>query len=214
MTVTTATLISDVTTHGFQDYSTPTILALLNDTLNEFYAEMNGLPFYEKTVSLTGVANADSVTGFPADFSKFIALTDMSALTKLVRSRRETVEGMYVNDLSLTGDPVWYYWWANALHVYPLFPDTRTVQMDYIRLPTQMVNGGGEVPDMPAIHARILLLGAVAKAMYQEDDFDMGDKFQNQFDVKLAKIKQDLWTWTYDRSDVIVDVFENDSDYW
>ena len=195
--------------HGFTDLTTARELEVLNDTYYEFCA-LEAWPFLEKTASPTMTpGNATLSTGWPTDFNKVIYLVDTVQGIGLVPEEQETINKKYAYNLTLSGNPIYYYFVGSSPRLFPIPSNANTCVMAYTSVPAALALTT-DVPVLPLQHHRVLLLGSLFKLYAMEDEPDTAAEFKALYEDKVEKIRADIWNRQFDRPRRIYDVFEYD----
>lgn len=214
MTYYTSDIISDVQSHGYQDLTASQLLPYINDAQQEFCA-LEMWKFLEKNASQSVTAGTQTLV-MPTDFSAAMTVIDTTNGVALTPTRWDTLNKKYPDSLTATGQPLYYFFLAGQIYLYPTPSANVTIQLTYLCNPPILTNGAQEQPLVPQQHIRIITLGTLIRAATSEGDTEMVAVFQNQYDRKVAAIRNDLWTMQVDRPDVIVDVFsfEDTDEVW
>lgn len=210
-------MIAEMSDHGFSDIDPARALGFLNDTYYEFCA-LELWPFLETQSStvVTTIGNKLLIT--PTDLRAVLGITNLTIGYPLSPERRTTLTKRFANTLTITGQPGFYYPIGSTINLFRIPDQVYTLEFDYLKRPaaltTPAVAGGTDTaPIFPVDHHRVIVLGALSKANAMEDDPDTATFFDNLYQAKIEKVRNDLWGWQYDRPDRIIDLFENDSDY-
>lgn len=208
-------MILEMSDHGFSDLTDARALGFINDTYYEF-CSLEVWPFLETTnVSVLTVAGNPILTNMPTDWRAILNILNTTTGNFLAPERRDTIEKRFSMYLTQQGEPAFYYRLGNTIKQYPVPGSVYTYQIDYVKRPTALTTpttgGSDSSPIFPVDHHRVLVLGALSKANAMEDDPDTAAYFDNLYQAKISKIRNDLWGWQYDRPDRVFDLFENDA---
>lgn len=209
-------MILELRDHGFDDLTDSRLLSFLNDTYYEFCA-LEVWPFLEtSSTTLTTTVGAKLLTT-PTDLRAVLGIINTQTGNVLSPDRRETLIKRFAQTLTTRGEPGFYYPIGQTINLMRVPDQAYPLLFDYVKRPaalTTVITGGVDsTPIFPADHHRVLVLGALSRANAMEDDPDTAAFYDQLYQGKVQKIRNDLWGWQYDRPDRIVDIFNNDSDY-
>lgn len=142
------------------------------------------------TASTAGTANTGSY-----DLSDFvpniIRIEDVYyGNKKLQPADKSTLQDGIQNSAGETGDPVFWYMWANTLRMWPVPNVDGTLQIDYIRRPDIVTNGGQYLP-LPDLYYEQMCLFVLSKAFELDEDLEKSTAQRTLFETKLTE-KTDL----------------------
>lgn len=204
-------MISDLGDHGFTDTDEDTKLRVLQDAI----WEIDGLrpwPYLETSVDLTFGGSSPLATNFPADFRAALKLKNTASGVLLEPADAADVEEMSGAQLSQVATPLVYYPEAEQIRLWPVPPSGTTVRMRYLRVSPEITAATLESALLlPKRHHRLIVLGALVRLYDMEDDVELGQRFQQHFDVRLERMVEDLFRKQYDRADY---VRVHDPDSW
>lgn len=199
-------IIDELNDHGFTDTSTARKVALINDTVWDICSR-EPWPFLEESIDLTFDGSSAIPTNWPTDFRAALVLVDPSNGSLLEPKRLDALEKESAEDIDTVDTPTAYYFVGNQLRLFPVPNDGTTIRMRYLRLhPTLTSSSGAADILIPAQHHRAISLGALYKLYDMEDDFDISQRFQGEYESRLASMRSELWMRQYDRPDRIFDV--------
>ena len=202
-------IISELNDHGFEDTTTPRKESVINDTIADVCAR-EPWPFLEKNITLTFAGSSETASNWPADFAKALSLVNPSTGQTIQYERREVVRKQYASTLTQAGVPFVYSFLGGQARFYPLAGSSDTISMDYICSHPEVTSSTVESGILiPARHHRILVVGSLVKLYAMEDDPELSALFQEQFEDRLFKMREDLMRLQYDRPDRIF-VLDND----
>lgn len=204
-------MITEINDHGFGDLSTASKVAVINDTIWDICSR-EGWPFLE-TVTTSVTVDSDGKISAPTGIGKILSLVNVTDSYSLIPERREFLDKQSGGLLSQTGDPRYYYRVGNNFYVFPI-DTTKSWSLSYIKIPTELTDASTESAiAIPARHQRIIVLGALAKLYFREDDPELGALFDEQMEGRVANMREDMWKWNYDRPDRIYVIDEDDWTY-
>lgn len=206
MSLTLGDMIATIRNHGFSDADSTTLTDLINDAYEDIWTR-EAWPFKttEATVSVT--AGDDSPT-MPADFGKVLAVGDNTNSTELEFWRADQLQLDTIGSLTATGQPVIYYFLGNTFKVYPVPDAAYTLTLKYVKTFTPL-SADTDTPALPNNH-RLVVLGALASAYDMEDDTDLAVRFEQRFENRLMRAREDWWVNQYDSPQFMYDIYGND----
>jgi len=200
----TADIVSVINDYGFEDTSSNTKLAMLNDTISEFCA-LEPWPFLESDVTLTFSGSSAVPTNIPSDFRASLVIVDPVTGRNIRPERLDTLEKSAAGLLTQSGDPLFYYFEGGQLRFAGVPTASFTARMRYLRLhPTVTVDTTSSGYLIPVRHWWVLIFGTLAKLYDLDDDPEMSDRMEAHYDKKVAKIRSELWKTQYDEPDYVV----------
>src|SRR5690242_20206191 len=126
-------MLSILNDHGFDDTSTPTKLAFLNDTITDFCSRYPW-PFLEASVTLTFDGSSAVPSNLPAEFRSALVIVDPNTGRVIDPFRLDAVEKQGATLLTQTGsEPLVYYFQAGQLMLGPIPPTSTTLRMRYLK---------------------------------------------------------------------------------
>lgn len=209
-------MITVIGNAGFADYDSTTILEKINDAYHDF-CSLEPWPFLEKKVDLT----FDGTTGVPtnnlSDLRSVIKLADTASATILLPMRVEEHYQRHVSNLTLQGNPIFYYFVANQLNVYPIPSAVTTennLELIYLTAETDLLSTTLSADILiPSFAHRVLVDQVISNLYLDEDDEAQSDYYLNRADRRLERVRYRLWMRNFDRSDTI-EVLDEDSDFY
>lgn len=203
-----AAILSELDDHGFEDTSNGRKVAILNDVAGDVCSR-EAWPFLEATATIS--IDAETVTGLPADFRSSLALI-LPGNGILTPERLDTVTKTFLvgNATTPTGQPYLYYFIGNTMKVWPAPDQAYSAMLMYLKVhPTLAADSVESAILLPPRHHRVLVLGSLAKLYAMEDDTELAALFAAQYEQRIQTMEADLWKKQYDRTDRIVDVWED-----
>jgi hypothetical protein len=209
-----ADILSELDDNGFEDTDVSRKVALINDVIQDVCAR-EAWPFLEKSANITLAQGVEQVA-LPSDFRAALALV-IPGHGVLMPERQETVTKTYLSNAAATANPSvpgLYYFLGSSMYLYPA-PDVNYSAILRYLCVSNDVNENSLTADIiiPARHARVITLGALAKLNAMEDDPELAQLFDDQYEARISRMEQDLWKRQYDRPDRIVDLW-SDNDYY
>lgn len=206
-------MMEEMSDHGFTDLQATRLTGLINDAYYDVCSR-EPWPFLEAQVSnITTTAGSADITE-PSDFGQVQSIVIDSQGIALVPKRWEWINQNYTGALTSTGVPLYYYFVGDQIKLYPVPDAAYTLTLQYLRYPTPL-SAGLDTPILPTRHHRIILLGALVSAYNMEDSGDEADRFEKQFEKRIALMRNDLWMRQYDRPDFVQAVADSDAyDYY
>lgn len=194
--------------HGFEDLSDTRLTAFINDAYWDI-ASREPWPFLEAQVTnITTTAGSADITE-PSDFGQVQSIVIDSQGITLQPKRWEWINKNYSGSLTTTGLPYYYYFIGNQVKLYPIPDAAYTLTMQYLSVPTALT-AGSDTPILPTRHHRVIVLGALISAYNMEDDGESADRFEKQYEKRLALMRNDLWQRQYDRPDFVDAIADDD----
>ena len=214
----TSDMVLELRDHGFDDttvFTDSRLLSFLNDTYLEFCA-LEVWPFLEVSSAslVTTVGNKVLIT--PTDLRAVLGIVNTTTGRIMNPERRETMVKQFASSLTTRGEPGFYYPLGQTINLMRIPDAVYALQFDYVKRPaalTTVITGGlDSTPIFPVDHHRVLVLGALSRANSMDNDPATSAFYDQLYQGKIQKIRNDLWGWQYDRPDRIVDIFsENDA---
>lgn len=204
-------MISEMQDHGFDDLDTDRLLGFLNDAYYDICSR-EPWPFLEAESDIATVAATATLT-LPTDYNKTLSLINLTTGITLLPDRREAVQKTFAPNLTQSGQPGYYYFLGTSqMNLYPVPDRAYTLRLTYVRRPTALVagTGGTATPIFPVPFHRLVVLGALVRAFSMEDELETAQAFAEQYEDRIQKMRDDLWTRQFDKPDYIVDVFDWD----
>jgi hypothetical protein len=203
-------MIQEIRDHGFDDIDEARVLSFINDAYQNIWSR-EAWPFLEATSTLT-VDTTGKVTA-PTDIGKILTIEDTTFGRRLQPVRLDWFTRAYGNRLSQTGDAYLYYFLGSSVYVYPI-PTSPTLTARYIRIPPTLTSSPDTTPLLPFQHHDIIVLGALARCYFMEDDPENKTLAENDFEQRIGQMRDDLWMRQYDRTDTIQDLDGYDEVDW
>lgn len=203
-------MLAEIRDHGFDDLTDTRLLGFLNDSYWDVCSR-EPWPFLEATASATVDSNG-KVTS-PTDIGAVLKFVDTVVGTTLEPMRDD--EFLSTNSLitTQTGDPNKYHFVGNDVYVHPI-STSNSLTLRYIRIPSALTTSPDATPILPERHQRVIVLGALIKCYFMEDDTDNVAASTNLYEQKISQMRRDLWMRQYDRPDSIQDMDEADWVDW
>ena len=195
-------MFSEIRDHGFDDITDARLLGFINDT----YFDVCGRetwPFLEKSSTVT--VDATGLVTAPTDIGKVLKFVDTGLGTVLEPYRLDAFTAFNANQLTQTGNPYSYYFIGDALYVYPI-STSNSLTLRYISVPSALTSTPDSSPVLPSRYNRVIVLGTLIKAFFMEDDAENAAVASQQYEAKIAQMREDLWVHQVDRPDTIQDV--------
>lgn len=200
-------MLDELSDHGFEDTGVPRKLAMLNDTVADI-SSREPWPFLEATVDLNFDGTSPVPSNFPADFRAALVLVRSDTGQALEWKRADVMYREHGSEMTKSGDPLYFYFIGKELRVWQApSASTGLVHMPYIRThPTLLQSDTEDAILIPPQHHRVIVLGTLYKLYDMEDDFDLAQRFQAEYEARLATMRSELWVSQYDRPDRIYDI--------
>jgi len=201
-------MITEIDDHGFGDLLSDSKVGVINDTIWDVCSR-EGWPFLETATTSVTVDSSGKITS-PTDISKIISLVNQTDGYSLIPERREYLDKVSGGDLSQTNDPRYYYRLGADFYIFPI-STTKVLSIAYVKVPVAVTAASLETAiPIPIRHQRLIVLGALAKLYYREDDPELGALFDEQMEARIANMREDMWKWNFDRPDRIYVIDEDD----
>lgn len=161
----------------------------INWVLQDIYSRAD-FPFKNKTVNYatTDGTNAHNLTDIAADMDKVSRVLDTTNAVELQYCTPEEF-----NDFSLTtteeNKPAYWTVFGDQLKLYPTPDAAYTLQIEYKAALSDLTDAS-QSPTLPDRWSEIIVLGAYAKALEWNDDFDYAGAIMIQFERMLARMIQ------------------------
>lgn len=211
---TIAEIIAELDDHGFADTSTTRKVAVIQDTIWEIEG-LEPWPFLETSATLDFAGGTGTPTTQPANMKAVLKVKD-ELLKKIMRPIRLDDLHEYVgSNFSLTDDPRFYYFEGGKIKVWPNPPAaTGRVRVWYLKF-SDPINSGSLETDIliPKRHHRVITLGTLSKLFDMEDDAELGVRYEQRYDKRIAQMRTDLLKDQYDRNDYVHVLDPDDWDY-
>jgi hypothetical protein len=203
-------LIEVLDDHGFADTAEARKVETLNDTYFDVCSR-DPWPFLEASASVSLTAGDDTPT-LPTDFRAALVFIIPARAIVLQPERLDTIAKNRAGVITQQGLPYYYYFVGSELRIAPV-PDTSdTATLFYLKNPTELTAASAESAILiPPRHHRVLALGAISRLYAMEDDPELSALFGQQFENRIATMRNDTWQRQFDRPDRVIDVGE---DFW
>lgn len=202
--------IDEINDHGFTDTSVTRKVALINDTVWDICSR-EPWPFLEKQITLTFDGTSPNPTNWPADFRAVESLIRADTGDPLDPERYDVMKRKYGTGLSDAGQPVAYYFRGGKMFVYFVPAVNMTLDMQYLAVHPTLTSASVATDILlPAQHHRSIVLGTLYKLYDMDDDFDIGASFQQQYEDRILKMRDELWQQQFDRPDRIYGIDDFD----
>lgn len=200
-------MLTRIADGGFSDVDSTTLIETINDVYHDICA-LEPWPFLEKEIELTFDGTTGIPTNAPSDLRALISLNDYATGLKQDPIRVEEHMLTHSASLTLTGNPIYYFWYPDrTLNVYPVpsnLQSNNDLHLKYLRLePDLQTTSLSADIALPARFHRALIDGSLAQLYLEEDDEAQSDYFQNRLDRRVERMRRDLWTRNFDRPDMI-----------
>ena len=193
-------LVTEVRTgYGFVDTTAAQALVAINAAYWDVCSR-NTWPFLRGSTTMAATPGTASLT-LPSDFSKVKSIRVPSLRTKIEPVEIDWLVEHY-SDLTVTGNPRYYYFDGPTLSIYPT-PDAAYVfYMLYSKWPAALAAAAAETTiKIPVRHHEVLILGAALRMMAKDDD--TYSTIKALYDEKIAHMVYDLMQQQQDRPQVI-----------
>lgn len=202
--------IDEFNDHGFTDTSITRKVALINDTIWDICSR-EPWPFLEKSAQLSFDGTSSSPTNMPSDFKAVLNLKRNDNGDPLDPERYDVMQRKWGNVLNEPGQPVIYYFLNRTLNVFYVPTGTNVLTLEYLAQHPALVQASVETDILiPPQHHRVVALGALYKLYDMDDDFDIGASFQEQYEDRILKMRNDIWERQYDRPERIYGIDDFD----
>lgn len=176
-------------------YSSTEIKGYLNDVQNDVFNEYR-LPFMEASQDYTldtSTSDITNGTGIPSNYVQAINLlvTSTGREQRLPYMDIRVVDNEYPDPDDTTrhpaNSPLFWYYYAETVRVYPKPNSAYTVTLRYYKKPT-LLSGDADVPDLPSEFEELLVVGAAYRVLQVKDNYDQAAILQNKYDEILQKL--------------------------
>ena len=208
-----ATILTEIKSYGFSDYSDTEIIRAVNDTYYDVLSR-EPWPFLEKTDAVTLTAGTGDLTGVAADIGKVLSFTIITVGKEktLAPERVDAISKQFPKDPPVQ-EPIFYYFVGNTIHVWPKPDMDYAGQIIYIALSNTLTASSSEANILlPLQHHMILVLGSIARLYMKEDNTDGQAVAREEFEYRYQNMRSDLWMRQYDRPDYIE--ITDPEDWW
>lgn len=204
-------MLTELSDHGFSDETTGRKVAMLNDTLWDIESRGNW-PWLEKTATLDFDGTNPNPTNIPTDFKTVLWLYDNTNGTTIWPERWSTIRDRHGNQINQVDNPVSYYFVGSQLRLWPVpVASTGRFQLDYQAAQTAITETSPESALLlPPQHHRVVVLGALWRLYKMEDDPENGAMFQQDYEDRIKRMADDLYTRQLQRADQIFVIDEDD----
>lgn len=176
-------------------YSTAEIINYINDTQNDVFNEYR-LPFMETSQNYTLTPNVSDITngaGLPANYTQAIDLiyTGAGGEHLIVYKDIREVDRLDSDPDDLTahpaGGPLYWYFYAQTIRVFPAPSSAYTVSLRYYKKPT-LLTADADIPSIPSQFEELLVTGAAYRVLQVKDNYDQAGILENKYSELLAKL--------------------------
>ena len=177
---------------------------ITDDTMNRFLGEGYDVivysekrwPFFEVEATFNTVASQKDYTLAAVGTSVTNGLRDIASLRTndhvITYVGRDTGDVVYPLDVSGTGEPWWWSYWAENVRFYPTPNAVHTVTLRGYAEPTAFGAGVGdavEPSDLPTPFHMIIATYGIARAYEQQEDPGMAAQYFALFEGELDNLK-------------------------
>ena len=169
-------------------------------------------PYLEKTVALNTDGASPAPTNMPADFKSVLWLYDITNGITIWPEKLQTVRDRHGQEITQVSSPSLYYFVGSQLRMWPVPPAaTGRFQLDYIATQPILIATSVETDILlPVRHHEAIVLGTLWRLYKGEDDPENGMMFQQDYETKIAQMRDDLFRRQWQRSDHIYVTDEDD----
>jgi hypothetical protein len=177
------------------NYSAAEIKNYINDTQNDVFNEFR-LPFMEAVQTYTVTAADSDIThaaGLPDDYVQALDLIYTGTGGERVISFLDIreIERMYADPDDTTshpaGSPLYWYYYANTIRVFPAPSSAYTLRLRYYKKPT-LLTDDTDVPEIPSEFEELLVRGASSRVLEVKDNYDQAAVHENKYTEQLQKL--------------------------
>jgi len=208
-------LISELDDHGFADTGTTRKVAVLQDVIWQSEG-IKPWPFLQTHWTLT----FDGTNPFPSNwatlspaFRASVRLKDLSTGRRVMPVRAEEADDRIGINLTLSGNPQFYYFEGSQLNVWPIPPAGSTMKLTGTRwsdlISANTAESGILIPKY--FHRGLIVNGALQRLYAMEDDTELAPLFQSYQSEAMDMATEALFKLQYDRADRVL---VTDPDSW
>lgn len=202
--------IDEINDHGFTDTSITRKVGLINDSVWDICSR-EPWNFLEKQITLEFDGTNPVPSNWPTNFRAVESVIRTDTGDPLDPERYDVMKRKYGTTLTSAGQPVAYYFRGNQMYVYYVPASNVTLDMQYLATHPALTQASVEADILiPSQHHRVIVLGALYKLYDMDDDFDIGASFQQQYEDRILKMRNELWERQYDRPDRIYGIDDFD----
>lgn len=199
-------IIDELNDHGFTDTSTTRKVALINDTVWDINSRQ-AWPYLETTIDLTFDGSSATPTNFPPDFRAALVIVRADTGEKIEWIRMDQLYRLHGEEISEVDQPQNFYFVGKQLRFWPIPPAGTVLHMPYLKKQATLTSSSVEADILiPKEHHRAIVLGALWKLNDMEDDYDIGQRFQAEYESRIQTMDEELFVSQYDRTDRIYDI--------
>ena len=185
-------ILSELDDHGFADTSSTRKVAVVNDTYWDICGREDW-PFLEAVSTSISTVNAQSFITMPANFLRAISLANPSGTFTLLYEDYETMAKLYPTLETTTGTPLYYYFIAGVINLYPVPNAVLSLKLRFTAWPAELAANATESAILiPQRHHRALVTGALSRLYAMEDDPENSAIFSDQYEKRIEHIARDL----------------------
>lgn len=167
----------------------------INDSDIIRWANMGAIEICAKNSVIQAVASTSGVVGqlaYELDFaSDIIRIEDVFyGSRKLDPVDKSTFRENIQNAVGDSGEPIYWYTWANSIKLWPVPNKADTLTIDYIKRPNVIVSGADKLP-LPDLYYEQLCFFVMSKAFELDEDLEKSTSQRSLFENKLME-KNDL----------------------
>lgn len=179
-------LRAEVEAHGFDanQYG-----ARINNYLNDAYMlACRRVDYYIDEASFDfSTVNGTIKYAFPADFAR---IRDVWDTTRNIRLMPTTLREIDNSGVPGTGAPQYYALDGSNFHIWPTPDGVYTLETRYWKLPA-LLSADTDTPNLPADWHRLLAEYAIARCFWGDDDAQMGQAWDQKWQMTLAEFAAD-----------------------
>lgn len=182
-----AQLRAEVRARGFDYLPNDRINQFLNVAMHEV-CEAADWPFLEATATGTPPLTIN-------DLRTVESVEDTASGRKLLPIDRRDLTDRY-RDLTVTGDPCWYY--LDGTNIVDVFPRGGTLRVRYFKTVTDLASDS-DTPVIPGRYQYIIIDWAVARCFAANDEPSHAEAARQEGDRIMAMMRESLLGWQHDR---------------
>jgi hypothetical protein len=195
--------LSAFTDYGFEDSPTDTKVRALQGAVREIERQ-RPWPFMEQTLDLTYDGTSRFAETPPPRLRAVLRLKDTSTGRRLRYLRIDDFEDVVGTEYTKVGAPLFYYFDASQLAVWPIPPDGTTLKLRLLQRAADLAADSAESAiGIPAQYHEVVLFAAVMRLADMEDDPEIAQRLEGLYRLAMQDMVEDAFKGQYDQPEYI-----------
>ncbi len=206
-------LLDEMSDYGFTDISVTRKLSKINGTVKDICSR-EPWRFLEAEATLSFDGTNPYPTNTPTDFKAMLTANRGSDGQPLDPIRYDALRRRHPTEINTIDAPVGYYFLGKQPRFWYVPGAAETVNISYLRTHPTLVQGSLETDILiPPEHHEAILFGSLYKLYDMDDDFDIAQRFQQEYEGRIITMRNELWVVQYDRPEQIYVLDDHDLEF-